>query len=153
MGKNIVVVDIDGTLSRPGERLKYIKQEPKDWDAFYEDCFEDEPIYPILELVVRLEKAGYLILFCTGRRECCRKKTEFWFYQNMRELCDHTLLMRKDGDEREDTEVKPELLHDLFNRSLMTKDDVALILEDRSSMVKKWRELGYTCLQVAEGDF
>ena len=29
----------------------------------------------------------------------------------------------------------------------------AKILEDRNSMVKKWRELGYTCLQVAEDDF
>ena len=31
--------------------------------------------------------------------------------------------------------------------------DVAFILEDRDSMVKKWRDLGLTCLQVAYGDF
>lgn len=30
---------------------------------------------------------------------------------------------------------------------------VAFILEDRNSMVKKWRELGFKCLQVADGDF
>jgi hypothetical protein len=32
-------------------------------------------------------------------------------------------------------------------------DEIAFVLEDRNSMVKKWRELGLTCLQVAEGDF
>ena len=56
------------------------------------------------------------------------------------------LLMRKDGDFRHDTEVKPELIEPI-------KDRILCILEDRASMVAKWRELGYTCLQVAEGDF
>ena len=30
-----VVVDIDGTLSKVGERLKYLQQDPPDWDRFY----------------------------------------------------------------------------------------------------------------------
>jgi hypothetical protein len=30
-----VVIDIDGTISYVGERLKYLQQEPKDWDSFY----------------------------------------------------------------------------------------------------------------------
>ena len=30
---------------------------------------------------------------------------------------------------------------------------VHFILEDRTSVVQAWRKLGYTCLQVAEGDF
>lgn len=60
-----------------------------------------------------------------------------------------TILMRKNKDYRHDTEVKPELLK---NRGI-TPDDVAFILEDRNVMVQKWRELGFTCLQVAEGNF
>lgn len=42
--KNIVVVDIDGTIAKVGDRLKYLQQEKKDWDSFYEHCDEDEPI-------------------------------------------------------------------------------------------------------------
>jgi hypothetical protein len=30
---------------------------------------------------------------------------------------------------------------------------VVLCLDDRNSVVKLWRDLGLTCLQVAEGDF
>lgn len=46
-------------------------------------------------------------------------------------------------------EVKPELLQ----KAGITPDKVYFILEDRDSMVAKWRELGYRCLQVADGKF
>ena len=31
----IVVCDIDGTISKVGDRIKYLEQSPKDWDAGY----------------------------------------------------------------------------------------------------------------------
>ena len=43
-----VIIDIDGTISKVGERIKYLQSEPKDWDSFYNDCFEDEPIANVL---------------------------------------------------------------------------------------------------------
>lgn len=147
--KNIVVVDIDGTISKIGDRLKYLQQEPKDWDSFYNDCFEDEPIKDVCEFVSKLSQYNcYNIVFCTGRRNSVRDKTISWLFQNLR-LNTFLLLMRGDDDHRHDTEVKPELLE--FN--YISPESVAFILEDRNSMVKKWRELGFTCLQVAEGDF
>ena len=48
--KRTVIVDIDGTISKVGDRLKFLKQTPKDWDSFYNDCFEDEPILEIIDL-------------------------------------------------------------------------------------------------------
>ena len=66
--KNIVVVDIDGTLSVVGERMKYIEQEPKDWRRFYADKFDDEPIPEVCGLVRELSRT-YSIIFCTSRSE------------------------------------------------------------------------------------
>lgn len=149
MSKNIVVVDIDGTIAKVGDRLKYLQQEKKDWDAFYEHCDEDEPIKDIIELIELMQIHEYNIVFCTGRRESVRKKTEYWLFKNIWCLREYKLLMRKDGDWRHDTEVKPELLA----KAGITPDDVYFILEDRDSMVAKWRELGYRCLQVADGKF
>lgn len=156
MNKNIVICDIDGTISKPGERLKYLQQEPKDWDSFYEDCFEDEPIPEMVELVssIHNRQSGdhyfYEVVFCTGRRESVREKTVAWFekiykwsFQNCR------ILMRKDGDLRPDTIVKPELLREAG----INFDEIAFVLEDRSCMVKEWRRLGLRCLQVYEGKF
>ena len=82
----------------------------------------------------------------TGRRESTRNKTLLWFQSHNIFLPDNDLHMRKDGDFRHDTIVKPELVADFI-------DDIDYVFEDRNSMVKKWRELGITCLQVAEGDF
>lgn len=149
MSKNIVVVDIDGTIAKVGDRLKYLQQEKKDWDAFYEHCDEDEPIKDIIELIELMQIHEYNIVFCTGRRESVRKKTEYWLFKNIWCLREYKLLMRKDGDWRHDTEVKPELLQ----KAGITPDDVYFILEDRDSMVAKWRELGYRCLQVNDGNF
>lgn len=149
MSKNIVVVDIDGTIAKVGDRLKYLEQEKKDWDAFYEHCDEDESIDEMCQLVADLFVLGRDIVFCTGRRESVREKTSNWLTQNVFSTYDSELLMRKDGDWRHDTEVKPELLQ----KAGIMPDDVYFILEDRDSMVAKWRELGYRCLQVADGKF
>lgn len=142
-----VVFDIDGTLSIVGDRLKYLQETPPNWDAFYGACGEDACNDPIWEIYAAMEDMGHEIYFVTGRRESCRKNTIGWMLRNMIECQDDKhLLMRKDGDLRHDTEVKPELIEDF-------KDEILVIFEDRNSMVKKWRELGYTCVQVADGDF
>lgn len=147
----IVIVDIDGTISKVGDRLKYLKQSPKDWDSFYEACDEDEPIIDVVSLVEELV-CTHRIYFCTGRRESVREKTVIWLDKHVGSmgcLWDEFLLMRKDGDFRHDTEAKPELLKEAG----IDLKDIAFVLEDRNSMVQKWRELGLTCLQVADGDF
>lgn len=147
--KKVVIVDIDGTISKVGDRLKYLQQSPKDWDAFYDACFDDEPIEEVIQLV-RTLAMRYEIVFCTGRRESVRNQTKNWLQKHMGVYFAHgcTLLMRPNNDYRHDTEVKVQLF--LGHRKLK---DVLLVLEDRNSMVAKWRSLGLKCLQVAEGDF
>ena len=147
-----IVVDIDGTIAEPGDRLKYLKQEPKDWDSFYADCFDDKPIEPIIELVEKflVNDEEYKIVFCTGRRESVKKITWEWLGDNiLYSDIDVDLLMRPDKDHRHDTVMKPMLL----DEAGITPENTLFILEDRNSMVEKWRELGFTCLQVREGNF
>jgi hypothetical protein len=147
-----IVIDIDGTLAKVGDRLKYLQTSPKDWDSFYSACFDDEPIAPVVDLVCRLAP-HYFLVFCTGRRESVREQTTKWLKKHLRPVnrtpFNALLLMRPDNDHRHDTVVKPELLQ----AHGVTPEEVAFILEDRNSMVAKWRELGYTCFQVADGDF
>ena len=147
--KNTIIVDIDGTIAKVSDRLKYLQQEKKDWDSFYEHCDEDEPIKDIIELIELMQIHEYNIVFCTGRRESVRKKTEDWLSKNIWCLREYKLLMRKDGDWRHDAEVKPELL---ANEGI-TPDNVWFVLEDRDSMVAKLRSLGFRVLQVNDGKF
>ena len=149
--KNTIIVDIDGTISKLGDRLKYLLREPKNWDSFYAECFEDKPVPEIIDLVQALYEKGYNIIFCTGRRESCRKDTARWLenYFTFELAMASPVLMRPDGDHRHDTDIKPELLE----KAGIDLDTIAFVMEDRNSMVKKWRDMGLICLQVAEGDF
>ena len=146
--KYIVLVDIDGTIAEVHpERLEMIKDENKDWDAFYKACHMDEPIKDVISIIDDLVVAGNSIVLCTGRSEICRVETMKWLSDNDIEYSQ--LLMRKEGDFRHDIEVKPELLH----KNMISKEDILMVFEDRNSMVEKWRELGLTVAQVAKGDF
>lgn len=150
MSKKIIIVDIDGTISKVGDRIKYLEQDPKDWDAFYAACGEDDPKWDIIYLVTGLISQGFEIVFCTGRRESVRNITQVWLnHKFLRHFHADELLMRHDGDFRHDTIVKPELLIEAG----ISTDRIFMVLEDRNSMVAKWREMGLTCLQVADGDF
>jgi len=151
----IVVCGLDGTVSKVGDRIKYLGQSPKDWDAFYGACGEDKPVDSIIKIVEDLVfGSGYDIVLCSGRRKSCEEATRQWLQYNTHWfMYAYDILLRKDGDFRSDTIVKKELLDNYLSENDYTKDDVAFILEDRSSVVKMWRDAGYTCLQVAEGDF
>ncbi len=141
----MIVFDLDGTLSIVGDRVKFLQQDKKDWDAFYEACGQDEVNEPIAMLYRQLHSVN-VVKVVTGRRESVRQKTLKWFKDNFMQIDSSDLHMRQDGDFRHDTLVKPELVKGFFQQ-------INVVFEDRNSMVDKWRELGLCCIQVADGDF
>jgi predicted kinase len=132
-----LLVDIDGTVALLGTRSPY------DWSRVGEDL----PNQPVIDAVRAMHAAGNAILFCTGRDESSRRRTEDWLelfvgvpYQG--------LFMRPDGDSRRDSVVKQEI----FEREIRDRWRVAGVFEDRQHVVRMWRSLGLTVFQVAEGD-
>lgn len=134
-----VLVDIDGTLALRGERSPY------DWHRVGEDV----PNPAVVELVRTLYVAKeHFIVLLSGRDESCRPHTEAWLAFNR--IPSDELFMRPHKDNRKDSIVKKELYH----RWVEPKYEVAFVLDDREQVVRMWRkELGLTCLQVAEGKF
>lgn len=145
--KHVVLVDIDGTLTKVGSRVECLKSTPPDWDSFYARCGEDDLVSEVAELVRTMERDGYTVVLCSGRRESCRAMTQEWMEKH--EIHFDRMLLRKDGDFRHDAIVKPEALAIAGIKT----SDILFVLEDRNSMVSLWREMGLVCLQVAEGDF
>lgn len=146
-----IVVDIDGTIADCSARAKYLEQTPKDWGGFYAGIAGDKPIVPILDALAVLDDSDeYDVVFCTGRDEAYRQATHDWLWRKAECYVNaKQLLMRPAGDRRSDEIVKPELL---AARGI-TPDNTAFILEDRAKVVRRWRDLGFRCLQVADGDF
>lgn len=140
------IFDIDGTIADLTHRLHHIQKSPKDWRAFFGDCFEDAPIHHMCDLA-RILSCEVPVVYVSGRSDEIRYETEEWLKQHR--LWTGHLYMRTEGDHRPDNLVKSDLLAQMMAdgwRPLMAFDD-------RNQVVNMWRENGIPCAQVAEGDF
>lgn len=131
-----VICDIDGTVAKMTGRSPYD----------YSQVHTDAPHTPIVDLVKSLIHTC-LVIFVSGRKTECREATKDWLGEHVgyRE----PLFMRSDGDDRDDRIVKEEI----YRREIEGKYNVRFVLDDRDRVVRMWRSLGLTVLQVAEGDF
>ena len=133
----VILVDLDGTLAIMRDRRPY------DWHLVGQDNLDET----IAEIVRMFHKNGTHIIVVSGRDSVCRDETTQWLYSNNIQYLE--LLMRPDGDSRNDAIVKEEI----FNHFIRDKYYVKFVLDDRNRVVDKWRELGLKCFQVAPGDF
>lgn len=134
-----LIVDIDGTVAtHEGIRGHHD----------YHRVLEDAPKDDIIELVnVLWPEHASPVIFVSGRPDSCREDTVEWLKAHG--LPSDNLFMRKTGDFRPDYLVK----YELFNEHIRGNYNVRYVLDDRNQVVKMWRALGLTCLQVAFGDF
>ena len=141
-----VIVDLDGTIANLDHRLHHIKCERKNWAAFHAEVLHDSVIEPIAQLVRDLH-LRYRPIIVTGRPmdHPCGINTEDWLYEN--QIPFYHLFMRNQPSNVLDSEVKQGIL------DLLPKQQIKLVLEDRTRVVEMWRRNGLTCLQVAAGDF
>jgi predicted kinase len=134
-----IIVDLDGTYALIGDRSPY--------DA--ERCdVVDFPNQPIVDTVKLFHDAGYKIIFCSGRMEKHREAS-IRFIEKYSNNITYELFMRQTDDMRKDVIIKEEI----FRNKIEGKFNIKLVLDDRSTVVDGWRQLGLTCLQVAPGNF
>lgn len=152
----IYVFDVDGTVTLPGDRKKFLEGEKKNWDEFYDACDKDEPNLEIIQLMNTLIRTGATILLLTARPERTREKTLTWM-QNQTEFVGSDireattrLFMRKDRDWRQDHDFKKAWYESL---DIDVRSRIVCFFDDRDRVVSMWRSLGLTCMQVAEGNF
>ena len=134
-----IIVDIDGTIADNIHRQSLLVPEPKNWDAFFIECHNDAPIFPVIEVVQILEK-HHSILIVTGRPEKYRELTKFWLKKH--DVVYDELYMRAEGDYRPDHEIKEEIL-----LKIRETYDPILAIDDRQQVVDMWRRNGLICLQ------
>jgi predicted kinase len=138
--QSAILIDIDGTLASIGKRDVY--------DASRCDEVDDINV-SVAETVKLYHKAGYKIIFCSGRDEKYRAPTVRFIEKHLSGV-EYILFMRPDDDKRKDCLVK----NDIFQREINGKYNVLFALDDRNQVVDYYRqELGLSVFQVDYGDF
>lgn len=132
------IFDVDGTTMHNVSGRGFF-----DWSRVSEDA----PDLSVIDTAKRLSESGASIVVVSGRSDICYNDT-------MQSLLDaympvDALYMRKDGDMRQDSIIKSEIL---FN-DIAPWYNVLGSFDDRNQVVKFWRSVGITCYQVADGDF
>ena len=144
--RKIVLVDVDGTLADSSHRIHYLRENPKNWDSFFDEkiVFEDPPIRAVADLV-RAIRPFYVIVIATGRPERLRSVTTEWLVRYKIEF--DVMLMREDDDRIDDDVLKIRMAE------VFPLDRIAFAIEDRNRIVKAYREKGIVTLQPRDGNF
>jgi len=147
-----LLVDIDGTIADCEHRIHHIitPGQPKDWHKFHEATLYDAPIQDVLNVVKMLHASGCRLIVCTARGEENRELTVQWLDEiaGLKGMY-HGPYMRKHGDFRSDTIVKPEMLPQIRADGF----NPVMCFEDRKNVTQAWRDAGLRVFQVVEGDY
>lgn len=141
-----VLCDIDGTIADITHRLKYGGGETKDWKMFFSLMSEDTVREEVRKKLHDFHTNGFTIIFVTARPEDYREETTRWLDNHGLSFA-WTLIMRRSNDKRPDTEVKQQILDTYFP----DKSQIHLVIDDRPSVIRMWRENGLTVDDVGKG--
>jgi len=129
---SVVLCDIDGTLAHMND-----KRKPFEWSKVGLDDIDNL----VREIVVGL--AGRVdVVLMSGRDEVCRPETEEWIKTH--KIPYSALYMRSKNDMRKDVVVKEEL----FWKHVAPFYNVVGVIDDRPSVCRMWRNLGFKVMQV-----
>ena len=153
--KKTVIFDLDGTLALiDTRRALSLKMNGKmDWDKFFDpqNIQLDEPNTPVIKMAQMLDSQGFNIVIFSGRSNRTRTATKNWLTKHNVPFNDFDLHMRPTSDDwhfMKDSDLKQ-----IWLDSVVNKDDVFAVFDDRQQVVDMWRANGLTCFQVADGDF
>ena len=144
----LVCFDIDGTLANIEHRLDYVRSKPKNWKAFDAGIPNDKVNFPVAQTFYSLRDAGHVMIFASGRSDRTRTETMKWLIDNDLWDQDAKLYMRKEGDFRNDSIVKREMLNEIIDFYGKKPD---MVFDDRPRVVKMWRDAGIFVFDVYQG--
>jgi len=149
--KKTVIFDLDGTIALIDKR-RAISTKPNgkmDWDIFFDskNINLDQPNTPIIKMVQMLDKQGFNIVIFSGRSDRTKWTTRSWLIKH--KVPFNQLVMRP----KKHHFMPDNLLKQMWLDTLVDKNDVFMVFDDRNQVVNMWRSNGLTCVQVADGDF
>lgn len=145
--KNVVVFDIDGTISDGKHRVHLLPRgedmhDDSAWEVFNCACDGDAPIVEYITLLKLLYDQNFTTVLLTGRGETARPQTLQWLKEH--DVPFDELIMRPEGDCRRGFEFKKEELEKIGT------ENIWLSFDDLDRNCQMMRELGIQTCQVTE---
>lgn len=136
-----IVFDNDGTISR-------IHSGRSPYNA--ETCDQDIPNDHVIECMRMYFRAGYKILFVSGREEKDRVPTERFYKKHFPEV-EYELYMRPTGSNEKDVIIKEHI----YNKSIKDRYYISAWFDDRLQIVRWLYNSGFPVFRVGdpEADF
>ena len=155
MDKKTVIFDLDGTLALIDKR-RAISTKPNgkmDWDIFFDpkNISLDDPNISVIKMAQMLDSQGFNIVIFSGRSTKTRTATKHWLKTHGVPFNDFDLHMRP--TDKDWHFMKDDKLKQIWLDSVVNKDDVFAVFDDRNQVVDMWRRNGLQVFQVADGDF
>ncbi len=141
--RRAVLVDLDGTLASMQWRVHHVTRPRRDWKAFFAGMEADTPVPWVVDLL-RADHGDTAKLVLSGRPDDYRDACRRWLERH--EVPYDELILRSAGDFRPDHVVKAEL----FERNIAPRYEVAVVLDDRPSVVAMWRRRGLYVIQPTD---
>lgn len=144
--RQIVIVDLDGTLADGRHREHFVTGDKKDWGSYFAACGQDGYIDLVCRWVHTLSPK-FTVCLVSGRPDRFWAETSMWLMKSgwddprLSLYFDH-IFMRSSSDKRPDTQVKADIL------KWIPKEKVAFVIDDRPSVVRMWRENGLRVIPV-----
>jgi predicted kinase len=131
--KQIILVDLDGTLCDGSHREHFLQSEKKNWYAYFLEMGNDAPIEFVIQWVKELAK-DYTICIVSGRPDTYQNLTISWLDKYA--VPYDYLFMRRGNDSRPDTETKFDIL------AKLPKEQIFFSIDDRPCIIDLWRKNG-----------
>jgi len=154
-----VIFDLDGTLAdieKRREKCTYVHGK-MDWNCFFDpdNIKMDKPKTEVIMMAQALKAFGYKIAIFSGRSVSTILETKQWLSDNGIEF--DLIKMRPTNHPFKfmpDEKLKSDWFNEVFvDPEDMDESEVVAVFDDRDKVVKMWREIGLTCMQVAPGNF
>lgn len=140
LNKNLWIFDIDGTLANNEHRQHHLLNGKREWNEFFAKQHLDEPYEPVFELLRMLIATGNKCIIITGRMENHRQDSLEWIWEHYGAFNADDLIMRPNGDQTEDDELKWNITQKYLNDNPELK--LVALFDDRHRIIDKFREHG-----------
>lgn len=133
-----IIFDLDGTLSLPGERLKWIETKPKNWREFFARVGDDSINTSILDIALKYNKQKEdSVIISTARPLSCMVETKRWLVETAG-LSYEMMIMRDINDYRPDYIVKEENLDKMLGFGFNPQ----IAFDDKLEVIEMYRRRG-----------